>query len=81
MIVDTLKGTLRDMSRLRRRAIRIATKKARNAVMKKVTKPAKAARIPKLYILGNLIRTWSNQRPQKPKILQRQNIQFSAFPM
>jgi hypothetical protein len=57
MIVDILKGTLRDMSRPRRSAIRIATKKASSAVIKKVTKPAKAARIPKLYILGNLIRT------------------------
>jgi hypothetical protein len=46
--VDTLKGTLRDMSRPRRNSIRIATKKESSAVIKKVTKPAKAERTLKL---------------------------------
>src|SRR6266542_540076 len=52
MIVDTPKGTLRDMSRPRRSAIRIATKKASSADIKKVTKPAKAGTIPKPYYSG-----------------------------
>jgi len=40
--VDTLKGTLRDMSRPRRNTIWIATKKESSAVIRRVTKPAMA---------------------------------------
>src|SRR5262245_1301713 len=43
-IVDTPKGTLRDMSRPGRNTIRIATKTESSAVIKKDTKPAKAGR-------------------------------------
>src|SRR5262249_19795276 len=48
-IVDTPKGTLRDMSRPRRNSIRIGTTKESSAVIKKVTKPAKADRTLKLF--------------------------------
>jgi hypothetical protein len=51
--VDTPTGTLRDMSRPRRNTIRIATKKESSAVIRKVTKPAKAGRILKL-IFGKI---------------------------
>jgi len=54
MIEDTPKGTLRDMSRPRKNAISIATKKASSAVIRKVTKPAEAVRISR-RILRNSI--------------------------
>jgi hypothetical protein len=51
--VATPRGTLRDMSRPRRKPIEIVTTKESSAVIRKVTKPAKAGRT-----LNNLNLNW-----------------------